>query len=109
MSSTDSSATILVVDDDRLSRLVTSRFLRKAGFDVIEAADGETALTRVAESKPSLLLLDIVMPGLDGYMVCERLRDDPATAYIPVIFLSCLGAEPDKARARSRPAPSATS
>ena len=79
---------ILIVDDSVETRLLLARFLEASGFVVHEAQDGESGLDRVREFIPDLILLDIVMPGLDGYQVCERLKSDPDSRDIPVIFLS---------------------
>src|SRR4051812_18411141 len=62
------------------------------------ALDGESALKSIAHSPPDLVLLDLMMPGLDGYEVCRRLRADPATRDLPIVFLSALGEARSKAR-----------
>lgn len=78
---------VLVADDDELVRRIVLRTLERAGFQVIAAADGEEALLLLREVHPDVLLLDIVMPGLDGYEVCRRVRAAGPTAP-PVIFLT---------------------
>lgn len=78
--------TILVVDDAPLDIHILREIL--ADHDVIEASDGETALRVAAERRPDLILLDVVMPGMDGYRACMRLKEDPDTRQIPVIFLT---------------------
>jgi CheY-like chemotaxis protein len=79
---------VLVVDDtEDIRRLVIAR-LELAGFATSEAADGSTALERAAAMSPDVILLDWVMPGLDGIEVCRRLKSDPATAAIPVYLLT---------------------
>jgi len=83
-------ARILVVDDDLLTREMILYHLRDFQFDLVTAEDGVEALERVAEKRPDLILLDIVMPRLDGFKVCRRLKRSPATETIPVIFLSSL-------------------
>lgn len=85
-------ARILVVDDDRLIRQMVLVVLRLAGFAVAEAVDGPDGLVQAAAIHPNLILLDLMMPGMDGYEVCQRLKADPATDNIPVIFLT---ASPD--------------
>src|SRR5436305_1495545 len=79
---------ILVVDDDPvIVRLLEVNF-RLDGFDVSTAGRGEEAIALAVETPPDIILLDIMMPGLDGYEVCRRLRAIPALADIPVLFLS---------------------
>ncbi len=82
--------TVLVVDDDAHARGIVSRILAAKGYRAIEAADGEQGLAAVAKYHPDCVLLDLVMPRLDGWAVLERLRDDPATADIPVICTSII-------------------
>ncbi len=76
---------ILVVDDEPTVRNILQRTLEKAGYDVITAADGQEALDKMSDSDISLVLLDIMMPGLDGFEVLERI---PPDLNIPVIMLS---------------------
>lgn len=88
-----SPATVLVVDDDPNVRDVLRRYLHRAGYRVVDAADGETALEQAAKHKPDLVILDVMLPGLDGLDVCARLREK---ASMPVIMLSALGSESDR-------------
>lgn len=92
------SARILIVDDTAVNRKVLGAILRKESWEILEAADGGEALERAREVHPDLILLDIMMPVKDGYEVCEELKHDPATADIPIIFLSALGEASDKIR-----------
>src|SRR6266705_5219885 len=85
--------TILVVDDDAHIREVIIFALEKAGFRTIEAADGQQALERFAREAPDLVILDIVMPELDGTEVCRRLRRG---AQVPIVFLSSKDEEIDR-------------
>jgi len=85
--------TVLVVDDDSHARGIVSLVLRAEGFRVFEASDGERALASIAEEHPDCIVLDLVMPRLDGWEVLERLKDDPATADIPVICISVIDEE----------------
>lgn len=86
-----SSGKILVVDDNvSLVRMLEGVLLRN-DFEVIVAYDGEEALAKVKAQPPDLIVLDIVMPRLNGYEVCRRLHEDPATAVIPVILLTVKG------------------
>ena len=82
---------VLIVDDNRSLVTAAQRILQKAGFEAVTAFDGSEALERVREQKPDLIILDIVMPGLDGYDVCRALRKDPDTAKIPVLLLTVKG------------------
>ncbi|HEY9834400.1 MAG TPA: response regulator [Stenomitos sp.] len=80
--------TILHVDDNETNRYTTNRMLRRAGFNVIEAATGEAALQLVDQAKPDLIILDVRLPGIDGFEVCRRIKANPTTAFIPVLHLS---------------------
>ncbi len=84
------SATILVVDDDPTGRLVLSAGLAQAGFEVVECADGPSALALFEERQPDLVLLDVVMAGMDGFEVCRRLRAAPHGRQTPVLMLTGL-------------------
>lgn len=79
---------VLVVDDEPMARTMLRLMLVRAGFDVREAEDGKTALAEVAQLIPDLMILDIMMPGIDGFEVCTRLRSESATATLPIIMLS---------------------
>jgi DNA-binding response OmpR family regulator len=91
-------ASILVVDDDPdVCDLVTYK-LEQSGFAVRRASDGDAALREVADELPDLLLLDIMMPGMTGLEVLQRLRSDATTAGLPVILLSAKAQESDVER-----------
>ena len=92
-------AKILVVDDLPDNLRLLSNLLVQAGYDVRRAPDGAIALQNVPRFKPDLIMLDIMMPDLDGYEVCQQLKADPATRDIPIIFLSALDLTFDKVRA----------
>jgi DNA-binding response OmpR family regulator len=79
---------ILVADDDDDLRQMLSLIFRHAGFEVVEAADGEQALARAVDSNPIVVLLDVMMPGMNGFDVCRRLKRDQRTDQVPVIFVS---------------------
>jgi CheY-like chemotaxis protein len=79
---------VLVVDDEAAIRLLCRVNLRLEGVDTIEAADGEEALGLAREHRPDLVLLDVMMPHLDGWQVADRLSHDPATSELPIVFLS---------------------
>jgi two-component system cell cycle response regulator len=86
---------ILVVDDDRLLRALLTDALSKSGYEVSEAVDGEAALETVKRLRPDCIILDILMPGLDGYWVCRALKADSETALIPVLLLTTLSRKED--------------
>src|SRR5919202_1213716 len=81
---------ILVVDDHPSSRMTAVALLSVEGYEVLEAESGPIALKRVVECNPDLILLDVMMPGMDGYEVCRRLKDDEQTRLIPVVFITAL-------------------
>jgi adenylate cyclase len=83
-------ATVLVVDDSVSSAQLLQLQLGRAGYQVRAAHNGEDALAQVAAEPPDLIILDVMMPGLDGFAVCERLKADQATRFIPVILLTAL-------------------
>ena len=87
---------ILLVDDERTIRDSLSRLLRKAGFTVLIAANGAAGVDAFRERRPDLVLLDVMMPGMDGYAVCEAMRS--ADRETPIVFLSALDAEDDQIR-----------
>jgi phosphoserine phosphatase RsbU/P len=82
---------VLIVDDVAVNLKLLRAILLRAGHEVIEATSGQEALERVREAAPDLILLDVMMPGMDGYEVCRLLKADPATAAVPVVFVSALG------------------
>ena len=84
---------ILIVDDTGESLRLLAALLESRHYEVVTATNGEEALAAVAHERPDLVLLDVYMPGLDGYEVCRRLRADPATAMLPVVMLTSAGAE----------------
>ena len=91
-------AKILCVDDDRPTVTIISGVLRKENYEVEVAMNGQDGLKKAHDFKPDLILLDIMMPGMDGYEVCRHLRDDAETAKIGVIMLTAKGGvdDPDK-------------
>ncbi|MEA3193782.1 MAG: formate hydrogenlyase transcriptional activator [Betaproteobacteria bacterium] len=92
-------ATVLVVDDEPLNIDLLEQELGAAGYCVVSAASGEEALVAAASARPDLVLLDVMMPGLDGYAVCKRLKENEASRDIPVIFLTALTETFEKVRA----------
>jgi formate hydrogenlyase transcriptional activator len=89
---------ILVADDTQANLSVLLELLGQSGFEVLIAEDGQSALERAAYARPDLILLDVLMPELDGFATCERLKADPATREIPVIFMTALADTIDKVR-----------
>ena len=86
---------VLAVDDIPLNLLLVQKMLSKFNFKMRTAANGQQALDAVAEQKPDLILLDLMMPGIDGFEVIRRLRADPATADIQIVILSALNSNED--------------
>lgn len=93
----DRQFSVLVVDDTETNIDILMETLGD-DYDIRVALDGESALENVAEDKPDLILLDIMMPGMDGYEVCRHLKDDPLTRDIPVIFLTAMTEEQNEAK-----------
>lgn len=89
---------VLVIDDEAPIRLLCRVNLEAEGMQVIEAGDGPTGIDQAREERPDVILLDVMMPGLDGWQVAEQLLDDPATNAIPIIFLTARAELRDRAR-----------
>jgi phosphoserine phosphatase RsbU/P len=96
---TDASYTVLVVDDSLSNRLFLASILEEDGYRIIQAPDGETCLLLASMERPVLILLDVVMPGIDGFETLKRLKADPATRRIAVIMLTSLGDQDSKLKA----------
>lgn len=79
---------VLVVDDEPMTRNLLRLMLERDGYRILEAADGLQALDVVAQEKPHLLIMDVMMPNMDGITACERLRAEAETAVLPIILLS---------------------
>ena len=93
---------VLVVDDDRDIRDLVALRLERASYRVATAADGLEAFARAVELRPDLLVLDVSMPGQDGFETSRRLRADPRTSHIPVVFLTARTREEDVATGYER-------
>ncbi len=89
-------AKILIVDDEPFNVDYLEQELEDLGYEIISATSGQEALSQVAEKKPDLVLLDIMMPGMDGFEVCRTLKGDEDTRLIPIIFMTALGAVEDR-------------
>jgi CheY-like chemotaxis protein len=92
---------VLVVDDSPVIRDLITVNLELEGLEVVACEDGEEALGVVAEVRPDVITLDVVMPRLGGFDTAERLRSDPATAHIPIIIVTARAAQADLERAES--------
>jgi CheY-like chemotaxis protein len=92
---------ILVVDDEASIRLICRVNLDAAGFDVVEAEDGETALSLARTVRPDLILLDVMLPGIDGWEVAEELSGIAETRDIPIVFITARSAAPDELRSHA--------
>ena len=92
---------VLLAEDDRFLRRAAEARLRQHGLEVLTAADGEEALRLARSERLDLVLLDVVMPKLEGFEVLKLLKEDAATASIPVIILSNLGQDRDVAQAKA--------
>ena len=86
---------ILIIEDDKFLRELIAQKLLKEGYDIAEAIDGEKGIEAVKKEKPDLVLLDLILPGIDGFEVLARMKADPILAEIPVIILSNLGQKDD--------------
>jgi DNA-binding response OmpR family regulator len=91
-------ARVLVVDDEAPIRLLCRVNLEAEMMEVLEAGDGPTGLEMARKEHPDVILLDVMMPGLDGWRVAEELLEDPATSSIPIVFLTARAELRDRAR-----------
>ncbi|MCT0252455.1 MULTISPECIES: EAL domain-containing protein [unclassified Synechocystis] len=83
-------ATIFIIDDSPLNLNVLRRFMESLGWQVFTAEDGATGIAEILKVRPDIIILDVMMPSMDGFEVCRRLKEVPATAKIPIVFLSAL-------------------
>jgi DNA-binding response OmpR family regulator len=90
--------TILVVDDDAFIRRPLEFILRQEGFDPITADGGDACLARLSETRPDLIIMDVMMPGTDGFELCRSIKQESRYAKIPVILLSARNRELDRQR-----------
>jgi DNA-binding response OmpR family regulator len=89
---------VLVIDDEHSIRMLCRINLAASGIDVLEAVDGENGIEVARSERPDLILLDVMMPGLDGWEVARRLSQDPVTSEIPIVFLTARAGQEDRAR-----------
>lgn len=89
-------STILVVEDSPTQREMIADLLKDSGLDVTSASDGVEAMEQIQEHRPDLIVLDIVMPRMNGYEVCRRLKADPKTQNLPIVMCSSKGEEFDR-------------
>ena len=89
-------AKILIVDDMATDRMILRSFLAGRPYEIVEASDGEMGIAACQQHRPDLMLLDIVMPKMDGFQVCRRVKRDPQTGHVPVILISSKGQESDR-------------
>jgi two-component system alkaline phosphatase synthesis response regulator PhoP len=87
---------VLVIDDEEAIRMLCRVNLAASGIEVLEAPEGSTGLELARSERPDLILLDVMMPGLDGWEVARRLAADPATREIPVVFLTARAGQDDR-------------
>ena len=86
---------ILIIEDDKFLRELIGQKLLKEGYDIVEAVDGEKGIKTIKDEKPDLVLLDLILPGMDGFEVLTKIKEDAGIAQIPVIILSNLGQKDD--------------
>ena len=92
---------VLIVDDDAFIRRPLEYILREEGFAPLTAVDGDDCIDKIADERPDLIILDVMMPGRDGFEVCRILKQDPDLAEIPIILLSARGRGHDKQKGLS--------
>ena len=85
--------TVLVVEDQASFREFLQLGLNKLGLEVVTALTGKIALTRAREHNPDLILLDVMLPDMDGYEICREMREQPETTLVPIIFVSAVSSE----------------
>jgi CheY-like chemotaxis protein len=94
-----SQETILIVEDSELNQRLLEAVLKPHGYRLLVAEDGETGLVLARDGKPDLILMDVLLPGIDGYEVTRRLRADPETRHIVVIALTASASDEERAQA----------
>jgi putative two-component system response regulator len=94
----DPTARVLIVDDEPANIAILSRLMTQQGHEVLTAPNGEIAVDTVTRERPDLVLLDVNMPGIDGFEVCRRIKNDWNTRFIPVVLVTALSATEDRTR-----------
>ncbi|MCX9081394.1 MAG: response regulator [Candidatus Methanoperedens sp.] len=89
---------VLIVDDDPINIELLEGYLSKE-YDILKAFDGNEALIIVESNPPDIILLDLIMPGINGYQVCKKLKDDPKTNHIPIVIVTSLHETEDRNKA----------
>jgi two-component system, cell cycle response regulator DivK len=92
---------ILVIEDTENNRRILNDLLSSAGFEVVEAVDGEKGVAMALEMKPDLILMDIQLPIIDGYEATRRIKSNPETRHIPIVVLTSYALSGDEAKARA--------
>jgi CheY-like chemotaxis protein len=92
--------TILIVEDEPKNMTLTRDILKISGYETIEAVDGRQGVEKAKSARPDLILMDIMMPKMDGYAACREIKADPATKNIPVIMLTAVGYDLNKRLAK---------
>jgi CheY-like chemotaxis protein len=95
------SAVIFIIDDNPANLKVLSQVLEMSGYKILIAMDGTSGLHRIHKALPDLILLDIMMPGIDGFETCRQLKESEKTRDIPVIFMTALASSGDKVKGLS--------
>lgn len=93
------SSQILVVDDNDMNLLLISKILELEGYEVSIAGDGQEAIQAMINNKPDLAILDVMMPDMDGYELCRKLRQPPISADMPIVMLTAMNSDMEKALA----------
>lgn len=91
---------ILIVEDEESLLKLEKIFLSSRGYEVVGVADGPSALTALEKERPDLILLDIMLPQMDGFEVCKRIKENPQTASIPIIMLTAKKSSEDMAKGK---------
>lgn len=92
------STTVLLVDDEPNILVALEYLVKQAGYRVVKAQNGEQALSAMAEHKPAIVVLDVMMPGMDGFETARRIRGDEANEEVRIIFLTAKGTQEDRFR-----------
>lgn len=90
---------ILLVEDDKFLRELIAKKLLASGYEIIEATEGESAVAKAKEFKPDLVLLDLILPGIDGFGILAKIKEDPTISKTPVIVLSNLSQQEEVEKA----------